>query len=287
MWYDPVMKLFYVYEHWRNDLDVCFYVGKGKKGRAYDRNNRNKHWHHIVNKLERSGSSYEIRIVIDGVSEKDAFNVEMSRISFWRSHNIELSNKTDGGEGFVGGKHSDKTKKLISCKKKGVPNPKMSALMKGRAPHNKGKPGLSGADHPMFGYVYSPEQLAEMRQRSTGRVASEETKKRISASLKGRSAPNKGKPRSESSRAKQSATIRANGGVNSWNLGKTGYSKPQKNSINITDMVTGKTYSSVSEAARALQTTRDIVSSQINGASPKRTYPFNLVRTSRLEKVDA
>ena len=25
---------YYVYEHWRPDKDVCFYVGKGKGGRA-------------------------------------------------------------------------------------------------------------------------------------------------------------------------------------------------------------------------------------------------------------
>lgn len=28
------MSIFYVYEHWRPDKDVCFYVGKGSKGRA-------------------------------------------------------------------------------------------------------------------------------------------------------------------------------------------------------------------------------------------------------------
>jgi hypothetical protein len=28
-------KKFYVYEHWRPDKDVCFYVGKGHGRRAY------------------------------------------------------------------------------------------------------------------------------------------------------------------------------------------------------------------------------------------------------------
>ena len=28
------MNIFYVYEHWRPDHDECFYVGKGKGGRA-------------------------------------------------------------------------------------------------------------------------------------------------------------------------------------------------------------------------------------------------------------
>jgi hypothetical protein len=37
-------KAFYVYEHWRPDVDLPFYVGKGKGGRAWenDRNNLQK-----------------------------------------------------------------------------------------------------------------------------------------------------------------------------------------------------------------------------------------------------
>ena len=32
----PLADIFYVYEHWRPDKNVCFYVGKGKGKRAVD-----------------------------------------------------------------------------------------------------------------------------------------------------------------------------------------------------------------------------------------------------------
>ena len=37
------MGRFYVYEHWRPDRDECFYVGKGKGGRANVMYGRNRH----------------------------------------------------------------------------------------------------------------------------------------------------------------------------------------------------------------------------------------------------
>ena len=46
---------FYVYEHWRLDRDECFYVGKGKKYRAYKMQDRNRYHAAIVGKLQREG----------------------------------------------------------------------------------------------------------------------------------------------------------------------------------------------------------------------------------------
>jgi hypothetical protein len=94
---------FYVYEHWRLDKDECFYVGKGKNKRAYSAN-RNQHWKNIVAKLEREGSAWEVRIVASGLTEEQAFNIEIERIEFWKSK-VDLSNKTGGGAG-----HSNPTK---------------------------------------------------------------------------------------------------------------------------------------------------------------------------------
>jgi hypothetical protein len=96
------MKKFYVYEHWRLDRDECFYVGKGKNNRAYNMRKRNPHHRAIVEKLKRTGSGVEVRMVATGLSEGDAFSLEVERISFWRSVGVELSNITDGGEGASG-----------------------------------------------------------------------------------------------------------------------------------------------------------------------------------------
>lgn len=56
------MKKFLVYEHWRPDLGVCFYVGKGKRKRAFSFR-RNTRYDRTVRKLERNGLSVEVRII--------------------------------------------------------------------------------------------------------------------------------------------------------------------------------------------------------------------------------
>jgi hypothetical protein len=109
------MKNYYVYEHWRLDLDVCFYVGKGKKGRAYSRSNRNKDWWIIVNYLEASGFSYEVRIVADGLENKKSLKIERDRILFWRSVGDHLTNKRrSGNKGASGVKRSAEQNKVRS-----------------------------------------------------------------------------------------------------------------------------------------------------------------------------
>jgi hypothetical protein len=129
--------LFYVYEHWRLDRDECFYVGKGKGGRAYSMKNRNRHHQAIVAKLGCTRSAFEVRMVATGLSELDAFSIEKERISFWRAANVDLTNLTNGGEGASGLKHSEKTKKLWSLQRKGNSisdegRAKRSASLKGR-----------------------------------------------------------------------------------------------------------------------------------------------------------
>lgn len=112
------MTKYYVYEHWRLDREECFYVGKGQGNRAYSTKNRNQHWKNIVAKLERIGSAYEIRIVASGLTEKEAFDLEIQRISFWKDK-ADLANIAAGG---VGGKLSEETKKKISIKLTGNKN---------------------------------------------------------------------------------------------------------------------------------------------------------------------
>jgi hypothetical protein len=93
---------FYVYEHWRLDRDECFYVGKGKGGRAYSMKNRNRHHQAIVAKLGRIGSAFEVKIVASGLLEETAFMLERERIAFWRASGVDLTNMTNGGDGVRG-----------------------------------------------------------------------------------------------------------------------------------------------------------------------------------------
>jgi hypothetical protein len=90
---------YYVYEHWRPDKDVCFYVGKGKGRRANVMSGRGDHHLRVQKKLEALGMCVEVRLVHESLTEAEAFIAEIDRIRFWRSIGICLVNKTDGGEG--------------------------------------------------------------------------------------------------------------------------------------------------------------------------------------------
>ena len=105
---------FYVYEHWRMDRDECFYVGKGHGTRAYRMQGRNGHHKAIVAKMHRIGSSVEVRIVADGLTEQEAFNLEINKIAFWIENGVDLANFTKGGTGTVGYKFTQEQKGKVS-----------------------------------------------------------------------------------------------------------------------------------------------------------------------------
>ena len=110
--------MFYVYEHWRPDRDEPFYVGKGKGGRANIMARRNLHHKAIQQKLHRLGMAVEVRIIFSGLSEQEAFNLEIQRIATWRDAGIDLANKSNGGEGQS---HKEGAKIKVSLARKGIP----------------------------------------------------------------------------------------------------------------------------------------------------------------------
>ena len=92
------MTKFYVYQHWRSDLGVCFYVGKGQGNRAYQLD-RNKRHNHIVQKLKSLGILVEVRIVANQLTETEALELEIKLIKeIGRRPNGPLVNLTDGGD---------------------------------------------------------------------------------------------------------------------------------------------------------------------------------------------
>jgi hypothetical protein len=105
-------KLCYIYKHIRLDTNEVFYIGKGtnvdgKYARAYSDNRTNPHWHNVVNK-----HGYDVEIIIDNISEKEAFNLEQYYISFYGRRDKgtgTLVNLTDGGEGGLGHIKSDES----------------------------------------------------------------------------------------------------------------------------------------------------------------------------------
>ena len=111
------MNKFYVYENTRLDINEIFYVGKGTGNRAYENkgSRRSEHWKRIHNK---AGSS--VKILADNLDEELAFLVEVERIDQLKRLNVSLVNRTTGGEGIAGYKHSKYAKEKISAAKKAM-----------------------------------------------------------------------------------------------------------------------------------------------------------------------
>lgn len=138
---------FYVYEHWRPDTGVCFYVGKGKDKRAWVMSARNREHRGIQSLLTSLGFSIDVRIVIRNVSEDTAFAVERDRVAFHGLHT--LCNMTEGGEGNSGAIFSPEHRQKISDGLRGRKQSpehlaKLSAIRKGRlhTPEAKAKMSL-------------------------------------------------------------------------------------------------------------------------------------------------
>lgn len=199
----------YVYEHWRPDTGSCFYVGKGRAGRA-NKVRRNYLHANVVGKLERLGMTIDVKIVKSGLSDVEAYELEVSQIALRRSQGHRLCNLTDGGFGtvnpsvetrqkmsaaakartvnsFRGKQHSDATKAAWSEKRKGrkLSDEHRAKISAGLLINN----GFRGKTH-------SPETRAKISAHNktrdlshlnfNGRNHSESAKSKIGAALKGR-----------------------------------------------------------------------------------------------------
>lgn len=94
--------MFYVYAHYTPQGHL-FYIGKGSKKRAYSFYKRSNHWNNIVSKY----GNPTVAILVEVETEKEAFKHEIKLIAKYRNEGIKLCNKTDGGEGTSGYKHTD------------------------------------------------------------------------------------------------------------------------------------------------------------------------------------
>ena len=125
--------MFYTYAHY-TPQGRLFYIGKGQGGRAHSFYQRGSYWQNIVNKYGKP----TVQILADWTTEKEAFDHERLLIACFKDMNMQLCNRTDGGEGFSG------FKRTTPVWNKGIPlteecKQKLSAAMKGRSSWNKGK----------------------------------------------------------------------------------------------------------------------------------------------------
>jgi hypothetical protein len=132
-------------------------------------------------------------MVACGLSEEEAFKLEIERISFWKDL-VDLCNKTDGGDGTSGLVMSEASRLKMSEKAKGRPGiksmlgrrhsdatkAKMRAAKLGKLPNNAGKKYTKKpftADHreklskAHQGKVMSPETCAKLSERTKAQWA--------------------------------------------------------------------------------------------------------------------
>lgn len=179
---------YYVYEHWRLDRDECFYVGKGRGGRAYRMYNRNRFHTAITQKLSREGYAVEVRIVAFGLSENQAFALEKERIAFWRAAKADLANATSGGDGVSGLKMSEEARaKMRAAKlgKKQTPEQieKRVAPLRGR---KQPEDAIKRGAEKRRGKKLSDEHRLKISAAHTGKIVSEKARKSLSQAHKGK-----------------------------------------------------------------------------------------------------
>ena len=176
------IKKYYVYEHRKADDGSAFYVGKGIGKRSSDKTGRNNHWKNIVKK-----HGYSIHLLYENLSQFEANYIEQKIIAAYGREN--LCNLTDGGDGIRN--PSDETRKLMSeaaTGRKGYWNGKKRnpEMVKANAEKIRGRVGMTGKDHPMFGKKLSEERKKQnSKYMKNNYVFSEEQRKKISESKTG------------------------------------------------------------------------------------------------------
>ena len=146
----------YVYRHIRLDTNKPFYIGIGSDElyeRANSNKSRNKHWTHVVNKVQ-----YRIEIILDDLTWEEACKKEQEFILLYGRKDLGtgiLVNMTNGGEGLT-----NPGEELRQH---------MSNLKKGRPAWNKG----------LSGFIHSEETKRKLALLSSGKSPSEETRKKL------------------------------------------------------------------------------------------------------------
>lgn len=175
-----LQPIFMVYEHWRPDTGVCFYVGKGHGNRAWSLKHRNRRHVGIQKKLEVQGLKFEVRIIQDGLVEADALALEIERIALYPAEN--LANMTKGGDGCSGYRHGPEFLEKVRARATG------NSWATGRtwSPQQRAKLQIARAKQapPGLGYKWTDEQKARLAasgaKRMLGHKHSEETRRHLS-----------------------------------------------------------------------------------------------------------
>lgn len=117
---------------------------------------------HVKNWIMKNNSEIEIIQILENIPNvEEANRLEIYYIKYYRALGYKLCNMTDGGDGSNGFKHSEKTKALISSKKKGV-----SLSEKTKQKMSKSK---MGENNNMFNKNHTPETCSKISKAKKGK----------------------------------------------------------------------------------------------------------------------
>jgi hypothetical protein len=188
------MNNYYVYLHIREDTHSVFYVGKGKGSRAYYFDKRGHYYKNVRNKLRRMGFQIIVQFIGTNLSERESFDLEIATIAKLKDQGIRLVNQTNGGEGASG--RTGKRHPLFGKPISDYHRQRLREVFKDRqfSEETRKKIGVTKIGNTFFrGKHHTEEAKAKIsysqkgeRAYWFGRTLSEETRRKMSAAMKGR-----------------------------------------------------------------------------------------------------
>ena len=181
------MKDYYVYQLRLGTSETPFYIGKGRGLRMKDHLKPSSRCHRshknsVINKAMKEGVSVLVEIIHHGLTESDAFEIEIAEIRKYgrRVNGGCLTNATDGGEGVSGWRHTAVTREKLSKTLKS-----MSAVLSDRQTGSKKteetRKKMSNAKRLM-----SDDTRAKIGSASMGRKHTADARKAMSIRKTGR-----------------------------------------------------------------------------------------------------
>jgi uncharacterized protein YpmB len=167
------MNIYYVYAYLRKSNNTPYYIGKGKDCRAFD-----KHSGITVPK-----DKTKIIFLEKNLTNIGALAIERRMIAWYgRKDNGTgiLLNKSDGGEGSAGYKHTVEAKQRIADSQKGRKKKPFSEEHKAKiGEKSKGRKFTTEAIQKMKEKVMSKEARQKISQFQKGKIVSDETRQKL------------------------------------------------------------------------------------------------------------